>query len=214
MRGAELGRAETYPFRSEPEVGQRPENCSERRLPNSVIAGLVHIPASRFATHPGGTPSSPRRKPWDVLDEDESRTDGLDDLGDVGPDPPLIVKSLAEPGAGDGGTGKAGTDHVHSEKWGGVQLCEVAAPNRRRLQGLVFHPRQEDGRCVSVPLNVSHHMESVPEGESEPEVEPSDAGAEGQAREDGISHTQGSPCAPTASRGCAPAGPTAARSPA
>jgi hypothetical protein len=43
----------------------------------------------------------------------------------------------------------------------------------------LFHPGHESGRCVGVPLNVSHGS-GIDAGESEGEFKPSVAGAEVQ----------------------------------
>jgi hypothetical protein len=43
------------------------------------------------------------------------------------------------------------------------------------IQGLVFHPRHESGRCVGVPLEV-HHGFASGIGDSESEIKPADTG--------------------------------------
>lgn len=48
-------------------------------------------------------------------------------------------------------------------------------PDRSRLQGLVLHPRHEEGRCEGFPLNMTNNAEGVSEGEGEPDFEPSDS---------------------------------------
>ena len=35
-------------------------------------------------------------------------------------------------------------------------ILKIPGPYRRWLQGLLFHPLQEDGRSVGVPLDVTH----------------------------------------------------------
>ena len=50
-------------------------------------------------------------------------------------------------------------------------------PDRRLIQGLVFHPRHEDGRGEGVPLDVTHSTVSGL-GQHKSEVEATGAGAE------------------------------------
>lgn len=72
-----------------------------------------------------------------------------------------------------------------------IQVLNVADPNRRALQGLVFHPRQECGRSKAFPLDVPHaavrHAKPFKD-ESESEVESAEAGEESKGS-DGMIHT-------------------------
>lgn len=52
-------------------------------------------------------------------------------------------------------------------------------PDRRAIQGRVFHPCHERGRCVGFPLDVTHSSISWG-GDMESEVKTSGSGAEGQ----------------------------------
>jgi len=58
--------------------------------------------------------------------------------------------------------------------WAAVEGDNVV-PDRRRIQGRVFHPRHEDGRGEGVPLDITHSAVSGL-GQHEAEVEPSGAG--------------------------------------
>ena len=60
--------------------------------------------------------------------------------------------------------------------WSAVEGGNVV-PNRRLIQGLIFHPRHEDGRGEGVPLDVTDSTVSGL-GQHEAEVETSGAGAE------------------------------------
>ena len=51
-----------------------------------------------------------------------------------------------------------------------VKLSKIAAPNRARLQSLFFHPRQEKGRTVGVPLDCTNKAGSG-HGELESQLE-------------------------------------------
>lgn len=130
LRGASIGRREHAPLRIEPHLGQVSENCSK---PSS----------NKEARH--------------VLQEDESRSHVANDAGDVRPDPPLVVEAPSLARRAPRLAGEAGGDHPDTTEQRGVQVGEVSAPDRSRCQGLVLHPRQEDGRRVGFPLNVSHH---------------------------------------------------------
>jgi len=55
-------------------------------------------------------------------------------------------------------------------------------PDRCFIQGRVFHPRHEGGRCIGFPLDVTHS--SIPgAGNGEAEVDPAGSGTERQAEE-------------------------------
>jgi hypothetical protein len=130
---------------------------------------------------------------FDVLEEDVSRPALRDNAGDFGPEPSGVT--LAEPLACGGhcGAGISSADETHSCKWAGIELLQVAAPNRRRLQDLVLHPRQEHGRGVGVPLNGTYQACSQ-SGEPQPELDPTDSGGEAEDRNwFGRSHTHATP---------------------
>ena len=149
VRGANGGRREQTPFRIEPELGKVGEDVRET-VPN---------------------------KSGDVLQEDESRSHVSDDPGDVGPEPSLIIDTSTVACCRERLAGKAGSDEIHSS----APRCAVEGleivPDRSEIQGLVFHPRHESGRCVGVPLNVSHGS-GVDSCESQDELEASVPGAE------------------------------------
>jgi len=70
-----------------------------------------------------------------------------------------------------------------------VEFGQVAAPNRSRVQGLVFHPRQQNGRTKGFPLDVTHNPAL---GKCEPysEIETADPGAKRKQSDFGISHIE------------------------
>jgi hypothetical protein len=113
-------------------------------------------------------------KLWDVLQENVSGLNVTDDPGDFRPEPPVIVNSTFLTGSGEGLAGETGSDEIHSATPRfSVERGEVR-PDRSLIQPLFFHPRHEYGRCVGVPLNVTHGSGDVSEGELESSV----AGAE------------------------------------
>jgi hypothetical protein len=115
----------------------------------------------------------------DVLHEHKSGSQVSDDPFGHRPQVPSIVKPLLLSGTGERLAWEAGSEEIHASS----PRCRVEGgqvrPDRSRIQGLVFHPRHEDGRCVGVPLNVTHGS-AFHTGESESELEPSVAGAEVQ----------------------------------
>jgi len=85
-----------------------------------------------------------------------------------------VLLPSAAPGVAEWLAGVAAADKVDVPgKRSGVQLAQVSAPKRCRIQGLVFHPIHEDGRGEGVALDVGHH--SAMECSAHPEVETPDA---------------------------------------
>lgn len=153
VRRANLGRAEHAPIRIEPERGQVPENV----------------------------PDSTSQEPWDVLQEDDPGSHLANDSRDVGPDPSGVGLGEALPGGADRLAREACRDEIHDAT--PRAACEGAhvIPDRSEIQGLVFHPRHEDGRGESVPLNVAHGSIGLADGELEPQIEPTDPRTKSQA---------------------------------
>ena len=149
MRGTNGGRCETTPLRIEPELGKVGEDVWE----------------------PGPNKSG------DVLQEDVARSHVSNDPGNVWPDPSLIIDTSTGSRLTERLARETGSDEIHSA----APRCAVKGreivPNRRRVQGRLVHPGHECGRCVAVPLNVTHSLGAEP-GEPGDELEQSDAGAE------------------------------------
>ena len=161
MRSSDLGRGEQSPFRIEPERGKVAKDFGEPK----------------------------RHDPWDVLKEDEGGFALADDSGDVRPQPPFVVGAALLAGAGEGLTKsrEAGADEVNLvPPPASVELLDVAAPNRSRIQALVFHPRQENSRREAVPLE-KHHSPASWHREAKSEIETSDSRAERGNSHDGWS---------------------------
>ena len=134
----------------------------------------------------------PGKEAAHVLQEDEAGSNVANGICDVGPDPALILGGQLLAGDADGLAGEPRNHEVsHASKSAPSDSRKVSAPNRRRLQGRVFHPLQEAGRGEGFPLNVSQNAGSdaeVGEPEFDPDVEHPDAGAK-RDNADGISHT-------------------------
>jgi len=126
--GANGGCGQQTPFRIEPHRGKVGEDVGE-----SVFDEL-----------------------GDVLQEDESGSHVTDDPGDPRPEPTVIDNATLESRGRERLAGEAGSDEIHSSNpRRSVEGVEVR-PDRRPIQGRVFHPRHESGRCVGIPLNMSH----------------------------------------------------------
>lgn len=140
--GANGGRGEQTPLRIEPELGKITEDMGKSCANNS----------------------------WDVLQEHVSGFHVADDPCDVGPEPTVVVSAQPLPRCGERLAGEACSDDVHSATpWASVEGAEVR-PDRRSIQARLVHPRHESGRCVGVPLNVSHGAGDAAEGELEASV--------------------------------------------
>jgi hypothetical protein len=147
VRRADLGRCEAIPLRIEPAGGKPFEDDREPVL--SQVGG--------------------------VLKEDVAWAAVVDDPLDIWPEPARVGGVLSLAGPGEGLTGDACRDEVNVGEIVEGEVLEFTAPQRRAIQGLVLHAREEHARCVGVPFTVSHH--SCPP--SQRVVECSDAGAEG-----------------------------------
>lgn len=113
----------------------------------------------------------------DVLEEDEGRLDLADDAGDMRPEVPRVVRAPALARDGERLARIARSDDVHrAAPRAAVEGCNIV-PDRRAIQGRVFHPRHESGCGVGFPLNMAHSTISG-DGDGEPEVETARAGAE------------------------------------
>jgi len=127
--------------------------------------------------------SSSRNEAWDVFQEQPAA--GLhvhDDPKDSRPEPAFIFNAFLIARRTPRLARETSTDPVDvSAQRAGVHLRDVAAPNRRWLQARIFHPRQERGRSVAVPLTVTHNAAGPAkelESGAEAFVEHSDASGE------------------------------------
>ena len=125
----------------------------------------------------------------DVFEEDERRPALADDTRNVGPEMSGIGRSPPPARNGEGLARIARKDDVHcATPREAVEGCDIV-PDRRRIQGRVFHPRHEDGCGIGFPLDVTHSAISagasgaIPgiggktaDGKMESEVEPACAG--------------------------------------
>lgn len=114
-----------------------------------------------------------------VLEEDEFGPALADDAGDVGPEMALIGGAELLAGGAERLAGVSRNDEIHcSAPRAAVEGLKIV-PNRSEIQGLVFHPRHENGRAVGFPLDVTDSTGSG-EGSVHCKVEPSNTRAQRQ----------------------------------
>jgi hypothetical protein len=118
----------------------------------------------------------------DVLEEHEGRLDRAGDAGDMRPEVARVVRAPALARDGERLARIARSDDVHRAAPRAAVEGGNVVPDRRPIQGRVFHPRHEDGRGVGVPLDVTHSAISGA-CKVQPEVEPAGAGAEREAEQ-------------------------------
>ena len=91
-----------------------------------------------------------------VLDENSSSCALPDDSDEFGPEGSLVVVGASFPGEDVRLARETDSDEIHEvTPLAAIEGREIV-PDRRSIQGLVFHPRHEDGRRESVPLDVAH----------------------------------------------------------
>lgn len=156
VRGAHVARGKMAPLRIEPECG-------------------------KFLKHSAETTTG--NKTGHVLEPNVSGLDLPDDAGDVVPNPPLVLDALALAGERPRLAWEPRSDEIHCATPASAVEGSNVIPHRRAIQGLLFHPRHDNGRRVAIPLSVSHGSYSFPEGELEAEFEAPSAGAEGKDSE-------------------------------
>ena len=122
----------------------------------------------------------------DILEEDEGRLDLSDDAGDMRPEVARVVRAPALSRDRERLARIARSDDVHrAAPWAAVKGGNVV-PDRRAIQGRVFHPRHESGCGEGFPFDMAHSTISG-DGDGKPEIEPTGPGAEGEAEEAWVS---------------------------
>jgi hypothetical protein len=118
----------------------------------------------------------------DIFEEDEGRLDFADDPGDMRPEVAWIVRAPALARDRERLARISRSDDVHRAAPRAAVETGNVVPDRRAIQGRIFHPRHESGCGVGFPFDMAHSTISG-EGDSESKVEPACAGAEGEAEE-------------------------------
>jgi hypothetical protein len=151
---ANLSRREHSPFRIEPERGKVAEDVLQPPVLGENNVG-------------------------DVLHEDESGSHVTDEAFGHRPQVPFITSAELPSRLRERLARETGSDEIHAATPRATVEGGEVRPDRRLIQVRLFHPCQESGRCVGVPLNVSHGS-GGDSGESQGEFEASVAGAEVQ----------------------------------
>jgi hypothetical protein len=122
----------------------------------------------------------------DVFEEDERRTALPDDARNVRPEVARVGRAEPPPGDRKWLTRIARQQDVQRAAPRAAVEGSNVVPDRRAIQGRVFHPRHEHGRGVGLPLDVTQSAISGT-GEQDAEVEPAGAGAEREAEQAAVS---------------------------
>ncbi|SDX38888.1 hypothetical protein SAMN05443573_12528 [Celeribacter indicus] len=113
----------------------------------------------------------------DILEEDEGRFDLADDAGDMRPEVARVVRAPTLARDGERLARIARSDDVHrAAPWAAVETGNIV-PDRRVIQGRVFHPRHESGCGEGFPFDMAHSLISG-QGDGEPEINATGTGAE------------------------------------
>ena len=118
----------------------------------------------------------------DIFEEDEGRFDLADDAGDMRPEVARVVRAPALARDAERLARIARSDDVHRATPRAAVETGNVVPDRRLIQGRVFHPRHESGCGEGFPFDMAHSTISG-DGDGEPEIEPARAGAERKAEE-------------------------------
>lgn len=118
----------------------------------------------------------------DVFAEDPFGPGFVDDAGDLGPKVTRIRVAPSLAGEAEGLAGIAGRDKMNAAApWLAVEGSKIA-PDRRRCQGLVFHPGHDSGCRMGFPFDETNSP--VPGlGDVQAEIEAGVTGAEGDSPE-------------------------------
>lgn len=162
------------PLRIPPAVGQFSHDAGGGAF-GKLALGFVHNGGS-------GTSDS-----CDVLQKQELRTAiGGDPQDFVEQSAARAIKACALSGDTDVLTREASNEAIHDATPASAVKGRDIVPDRCLIQGRTLHPRHESGRCVGVPLNVTHtpvvESEYVESG-ARAFVEHGDAGKEGESGE-------------------------------
>lgn len=97
-----------------------------------------------------------REVPADVLEESPARPDLYEDAADVRPEVTLVGGAEPLTGSAEWLARVARSDDIHAAAPLSASEGLEIVPDRSAIQGLVFHPCHESGRCVGFPLDVTH----------------------------------------------------------
>ena len=115
--------------------------------------------------------------PADVFEEADGRFDFADDAGDVRPEVTRVFVAELFSGDTERLAWIAAMDDIHNAAPRFAVEGFNIVPERRTIQGRVFHPCHESGRCIGVPLDVTNSS-IAGDGDVDAEIEAADARAE------------------------------------
>ena len=118
----------------------------------------------------------------DILEEDKGWFALADDAGDVRPEVAWIPGTEALACNRERLARIARSDDIHRAAPRAAVEGSNVVPDRRAIQGRVFHPRHESGCGEGFPFDMAHSSISG-DGDREPEIEPACAGAQREAKE-------------------------------
>lgn len=115
-----------------------------------------------------------------ILEEDEGRLDLVDDPGNMGPEMARVIRALSFACNRERLARIARSDDVHRAAPRAAVEGSNVVPDRRAIQGRVFHPRHESGCGEGFPFDMAHSSISG-DGDSEPEVDAASSGTQREA---------------------------------
>ena len=122
----------------------------------------------------------------DTLEEHERRLNLADDAGDMGPEVARVIRAPAFARDGERLARIARSDDVHRAAPRAAVEGSNVVPDRRAIQGRVFHPRHESGCGEGFPFDMAHSTISG-DGDGKPEVESASARAQREAEQARVS---------------------------
>ena len=121
--------------------------------------------------------------PADIFEEAKRRPDVADDACDVRPEMARVFVAEFSSRDTEGLARIAAMDDIHASTPRFAVEGGNIVPDRRAIQGLVFHPCHKSGRRIGVPLDVTDSSIGG-DGDVEAEIEATCARAEGEAAQD------------------------------
>ena len=113
----------------------------------------------------------------DIFEEAKRRFDLAHDAGDVWPEVSRVFVAELFSGDAEGLAWIAAMDDIHDAAPRFAVESGNVVPDRRLIQGFIFHPRHESGRGVCFPFDITNSSISR-DGDVEAEIETTGSGAE------------------------------------
>lgn len=164
MRSSEVERAQHIPVRIEPERGQACEYLS------------------------AGAASVDHKEVWNVLHEDESRSNSANGALEFRPEPAVVGLSSLATGDADRLAGEAADDEIDRREGREVDMGDIS----ELLNG--WPSLREPGATPGIPLDLPERLEA---GSLDTEVKAADSAEQGPERGSGHEPAQHSPQSPT-----------------